>query len=351
MKRLPLFPAFAVSSALALAFAFSARAEETAPPIKHSIKFSDPGKPGTVKIMVPKGSVQITGSDDPAVSVKSDLSPATKAPRKDGLRVLTSSASFSLTEKNNIVTLDAMSDGLGSSGGSFKITAPRSASIILQSAWGGDVTCSGIDGDLEINALSGSIRIEEAGGGIVVSTMNGEINTAVREVREGKALSFQSMNGEISLRLPPNSKANLRVRTQNGSVLTDFDETVLITKTENAGNLRASHVGSGTTSHSVLTPQAREAIREAARVGAEAVKEAAVAIREAAEAAKEGARQAGVEAPLPPAPPRPPRAPKAMTMPTLTGGKLVTGTLNGGGPEISIATMNGDVTLRQTVRK
>ena len=34
-------------------------------------------------------------------------------------------------------------------------------------------------------------------------------------------------------------------------------------------------------------------------------------------------------------------------IPTMTGGKLVTGTLNGGGPEISVSTMNGDVTLRQ----
>jgi hypothetical protein len=32
---------------------------------------------------------------------------------------------------------------------------------------------------------------------------------------------------------------------------------------------------------------------------------------------------------------------------TITGGKLVTGTLNGGGPEISVSTMNGDVTLRK----
>ena len=34
-----------------------------------------------------------------------------------------------------------------------------------------------------------------------------------------------------------------------------------------------------------------------------------------------------------------------------TGGKLVTGTLNGGGPEISVVTMNGDVTLRQLEAK
>ena len=41
--------------------------------------------------------------------------------------------------------------------------------------------------------------------------------------------------------------------------------------------------------------------------------------------------------PVPPMPPLPP----------MTGGKIVTGTLNGGGPEIRISTMNGDVTLRK----
>jgi hypothetical protein len=45
---------------------------------------------------------------------------------------------------------------------------------------------------------------------------------------------------------------------------------------------------------------------------------------------------------VPPVPPVPP----VPAIPTITGGKLVTGALNGGGPEISVATMNGDVTLR-----
>ena len=43
------------------------------------------------------------------------------------------------------------------------------------------------------------------------------------------------------------------------------------------------------------------------------------------------------DVPMPPMPPLPP----------MTGGKIVTGTLNGGGPEIRITTMNGDVTLRK----
>ena len=63
-------------------------------------------------------------------------------------------------------------------------------------------------------------------------------------------------------------------------------------------------------------------------------REAAAVMREAVEAAEEG------DSPTPPMPPRPP-------LPPMTGGKLVTGTLNGGGPDIQVATMNGDVTLRK----
>ena len=84
----------------------------------------------------------------------------------------------------------------------------------------------------------------------------------------------------------------------------------------------------------------RDAVREAVRTGVEAVREATQAAREAAEAAREGAADA-TGRPTPPIPPLPP------TLPVLSGGKLVSGTLNGGGPEIQIATMNGTITLRK----
>jgi hypothetical protein len=65
------------------------------------------------------------------------------------------------------------------------------------------------------------------------------------------------------------------------------------------------------------------------------------AAREAADAAREGVAEAqGAPVPMPmPFPP---------VMPSISGGKVVSGTLNGGGPEIQIATMNGTITLRKT---
>jgi hypothetical protein len=66
-------------------------------------------------------------------------------------------------------------------------------------------------------------------------------------------------------------------------------------------------------------------------------------MREAAQAAREAAAEAraGQDSSVPPLPPIPP-------VPPMTGGKLVSGALNGGGnTEIYAAAMNGDVTLRK----
>jgi hypothetical protein len=343
-----------------------------------SIKFSDPSQPGTLKISLGRGELHIQGTDAAEVTVISDAKAETEKPRKDGLRVISSAAGFSVREKGNQVTLDMGANEGWRGSGSVKVNVPRTTNVIVQNAWGGDISCAGVAGDVEINCMHGEIRLDDLSGGAVVSTMNGQIRANIRELREGKPLSFTSMNGEVVLRLPATAKANVRLRTQNGSVLTDFDETTLATKTESSPG-RSPRVTSSRNGK-VLTAEVQDAIREAAQVGATAVRQALEAVKQGLEAAqldsddarrdlesakrdlerarrdadRERARDgsggaaphASPGAPVPPkiaTGPVPPKAP----VPTITGGKLVTGTLNGGGPEISVSTMNGDVVLRK----
>lgn len=304
-----------------------------------TIKFSDPAKPGTLKLSIGRGDVRIEGTDTAEVAVRSEAQPKQK-PRKDGLRVLTEAASFSLTEKDNTVVLDALSEGWNGAPSDFKISVPRGTNIVIAASYGGDVVCTGITGDYEVKSLQGDVRLEGVVGAALVETNNGEITANIQEVHEGKTLSFTSMNGAVLLRVPSTAKANVRLRTLNGTILTDFDEKILVTKVENAGATKKRG-----TRGSALAPEAREAFRQAARAGAEAARHAAEAIREAAEAAAEGASDGDSRMAIPPIPPVPP------VIPTVTGGKLVTGTLNGGGVEIDVKTMNGEITLRQAEKK
>jgi hypothetical protein len=336
-------PAFFSNIAIGTLLIAAVRAE----PTTSVVKFSDPAKTGTVKIAVARGDLRIHGSDSPGIVVKSEAQPDNQAPRKDGLRVLTSSSGFSLSEKDNVVTLDALGDGWSGGPSDLEVTVPRNANLILSNSLGGDIICSGVGGDIEVKSRNGAVRLDEVSGSALVETMNGEITANVRELHDNKPLSFTSMNGEVVIRVPADVKANVRLRTQNGSILTDFNEKALVTKVET--NSRSSRHGGHPSGSTIITPELRQTIQQATRAGMEAAREAVQAAREAAEAAREAAdeqRSASYNPPNP-IPPRPPTMPAMPAIPTITGGKLVTGTLNGGGPEISVATMNGEVTLRR----
>ena len=359
MKNVRLFAPFLAAAAFAVLPPGTARANENE---TTTIKFSDPSRPGTIRINLANGDLHVRGTDAAEVTVQTDLKPEAPALRKDGLRVLTSSSSYSLSEKNNVVTLSYGTEAWSGGGGDFILTVPRSTAVIINNNYGGggDIHVAGVTGNIEIKSLNGEIVLNDIAGAALVETINGEINATVHELVDGKPLSFASMNGEVALHLPVNAKANVRLRTQNGSILTDFDEKALVTKTESvrtSGHTHASHVaiGADTSINGINSPEVREAVREAVRASAEAAHEAAAAIKEAAIAARDAAREAqretaregkdddddGPMAPIAPMAPLPP----------MTGGKIVTGTLNGGGPEIRVATMNGDVTLRKIEEK
>lgn len=316
------------------------------------LKFSDPAKPGRLRLRVMWGDIAVTGADTPEVTIVSNIKnkqqPAPKD--SDGLRRLDSETTYTATEKDNVITIELGGDSPDpSAGATLAITTPRNTSVVVENTFGGRVDVKNIEGDADIRSLNGEVSLDRIAGSALVETMNGEIHATFVKVADGKPLSFTSMNGAVEVRIPADTKANVRLRTQNGAVLTDFDEKALITKTEAArGRLvihsHSVHRAPGHPDDSDWHDDIRDVVREATQAGLEAAREAANAAREAAEAAREGVAEAQ-GAPVAPRPPLPPHPP---VLPSISGGKVVSGTLNGGGSEIQIATMNGTITLRKT---
>jgi hypothetical protein len=343
MKTVRLFPSFLIAAALSAIFFTAARADDAE---TSTIKFSNPAQPGTLKVTITNGDIRIHGADAAEVTVRTELKPEGKTQREDGLRVLSTSASYSLTEKDNVINLSYGAESWPGSGGDFDIAVPRNTSVVVSSAFGGDISIGEISGDLEVKSLNGEVKLTDVSGGALVETMNGEIHADVVALKDAKPLSFTSMNGEVALYLRPDIKANIRLRTHNGSILTDFDEKQLITKTaslKGSAGHGAPHAMSEGDSEDV-----RATVREAVRMGMDAAREAARGAREAMREANRSHHGSNddrddeeVSTPATPIPPMPP-------LPPMTGGKIVTGTLNGGGPEIRVSTMNGNVTLRKS---
>jgi hypothetical protein len=265
-----------------LAFAASLRSDPAAPNAVH-LAFSDPSKPGTVDVQLLAGKVDIAGADVSDVAVETDAAPGPEPRRSDGMRVLSTSAGLSYSEKNNVLKLRWNGFPEHRHAGRFRIVVPRATSVVVSSSVGGDVTCEGVSGDVEIHCLNGAVRVDGLRGSLSVETLNGAIHAKLDAVQPGKAVSLSSMNGAVTVEVPAAAKANIHLRTHNGSVLTDFDEKALVTTSESAGIAD--------------TPRARRS--------------------------------------MPPLPP-------------MTGGKVVSGTLNGGGADLQVTTMNGDITLRKS---
>lgn len=299
--------------------------------VTSTVKFSHPDQPQTVRIYVAQGALKIFGTDSKdTVTVDTNAEPEKNEVRRpDGLRVIGSSGSFSLTENDNVVELNYGRDSVLTSNADFTINLPRTASIEVANGLGAEISVDGVTGNIEIKNMNGEISLTNIGGGALVETMNGEIHASFSALPSSKAISFTSMNGEIEVHLPDQAKANVRFRTQNGSILTDFPEDILKTKSEPGA---ATHTQPG----------------ETARIAANAAREAARIAKEVAEEVHDALREAGAEM-RDNAPPRP-RRPRPPSIPSMVGGKVVSGTLNGGGVDLQIATMNGDIVVRKTVK-
>jgi hypothetical protein len=352
MKTIRSCSSLLIAAALALAASHPMRADESS----SQIAFSDPGKPGTLKIRVWHGEVTVHGGDVKEITVKSDSQDASPTPRKDGLRVLSASAGFVLSEKNNVATIEYGPDGWTGGSADFDITVPRSTSIVVANSARGNFECSDIAGDIDVRTMSGDVTLRDISGGALVETMNGEINVHVKSLTDSRPLSFTSMRGEISIHLPQESKANIRFRTHRGVILTNFDDKSLVTKTEISnhpphsakskdkekdkddmmtpvgavGATPAKHADSDSDSESDWHAEVRDSIRDAAEAAADAAREAADAMHEGI--SEMHAEMGGAIPPLPP----------------MTGGKVVSGALNGGGVEIQAATLNGDILLKKS---
>ena len=358
MKTIPslLFLAAALLAAAPLATPLSAAdGEENVT----TVAFSKPAAPHSLHVEAMWADVRITGADVDKVTVRSSAQAANRNTRRsDGLRVIAGSSTFELTEHDNVVYLSQDSGASGGDGSGFDVTVPRDTSVSVKITANGDAVIKDVTGDVEVNNLNGSVRLENVSGGVAADSMNGEISARYAALTAGKTHSFSSMNGEIRLLVPTAAKATFRLRAQNGTVATDFDEKVLVTHTEghaNNGFPGGDGMRFGMEAARVGLEAARAAIDMARDIAREHVDEARAEADESPEASPAPEATPGSstdKTPKPPKAPKAPRPPRAAHMPHFPtfpafGGQVVTGTLNGGGVEIRATTMNGEIQIRE----
>jgi DUF4097 and DUF4098 domain-containing protein YvlB len=103
------------------------------------------------------------------------------------------------------------------------IEVPVNTNLQLRTINGPAIDVTGVHGDLEIENTNGAITLTGVSGSVVAHTVNGAVTASLDHITGNKPMSFTSMNGKVDVTLPSNTKARLRIKSDNGSIFSDFD--------------------------------------------------------------------------------------------------------------------------------
>jgi hypothetical protein len=129
-------------------------------------------------------------------------------------------ASYRITEERNQVRVSSDSPNRWVS---FDIEVPSRANLKLSTVNGGEILVENVDGDLDVSNTNGGITLNGVAGSVNAGTTNGGVRATMTRVTAERPMAFTSLNGTVDVTLAPSTRANLRLRSDNGDIYSDFE--------------------------------------------------------------------------------------------------------------------------------
>jgi len=189
-----------------------------------NVPLSDPSRPVRIHASLLTGSIVVHGANTNQVTVESHGGRHGEnhepPPNAAGMHRLDAGGGFDITEQDNVVDIKTTS---WTHGGDLVITVPRRSSLQLKTLSGGGIEADDVDGEIDVNALNGPITLRNVSGSVLAHSLNGAVTVTMNQVDPTKPMAFSTLNGAIDVTLPDNVRANVRMKTDNGDIYTDFD--------------------------------------------------------------------------------------------------------------------------------
>jgi hypothetical protein len=104
----------------------------------------------------------------------------------------------------------------------FVLKVPKAIALCLKTVNDGDIRVDGATGDFDISNVNGAIEMLDIAGSGRARTINRDVRVVFAR-NPTTASSFATINGNTIVYFQPALAANLRVKTFNGKIFTDFD--------------------------------------------------------------------------------------------------------------------------------
>lgn len=189
-----------------------------------SIPFSSDG-PRSLEAHLLNGGISVTGYDGDEVIVEAVNAEFHRKAEpdvdEDGLRVIRlPSTGLYAEEKDNHVSV-----GSNNISGRIQlnIKVPFQTSLELHCVNSGDIVVERIEGNIVVENVNGGITASNIAGSMVAHALNRDIIATFDSVAPDAPMSFTSLNGDIDVTLPADTKAELKMESFSGSIKAGFD--------------------------------------------------------------------------------------------------------------------------------
>lgn len=189
------------------------------------VPLSDPTEPGVLIIDHIKGSIHVTGYDGEVVIVaaSSRINKAkdNNVTNNGGLkRIVSNTIQLTAQEKDNEVVVKTNSHRRTID---LSIRIPVNFSLKLKTYYNGEIKIENVNGNLEITNINGDVTLENISGSAVVNTIDGHIFANFLAITPEVPMAFTSIEGKIDMAFPANINANLKMKSDNGEIFSDFE--------------------------------------------------------------------------------------------------------------------------------
>lgn len=219
-----------------LAISFGLKAQDTD---KLVVQLSNPKKEAKIQASLVFGSIKVQGIDGNEITIEAqelNLGKDSKSKTNVNInnnkednneenrgmkRLNTNKGGFEITAKevDNLVKITT-NNALHPM--SLLIKVPFKTSVKLNTVNNGELEVNNLSGNFELSNVNGNISIKNSSGAVSANTVNGNIFAVLNAV-ENKPMAFSNLNGKIDVRLPANIKANFKMKSDRGDIMSDFD--------------------------------------------------------------------------------------------------------------------------------
>ena len=191
-----------------------------------TVPLTNPGKPYTLKAQLVQGSIKVVSYDGKDIIINVTPKEAEEEgdsnATENGMKRISASGGYEHTAKeaDNTITVNA---GNPNKALNLDLKIPQDVKLKLGTVNNGSIEVENVRGELEVNNVNDEIKLINISGSVVANTVNGDVTVTFNMVDPKAPMAFSTLNGDVRVTLPADTKANLKMKSDMGDVFSDFD--------------------------------------------------------------------------------------------------------------------------------